>query len=140
MPVQFFFLDTKIALSDRTRLKRFIPKIFKEENTGLESLSYIFCSNEYILDINKKYLNHNYYTDIITFDISEKKEGIVGEVYISVEMIRENAKKFDTTIKEELHRVIFHGALHLCGFKDKTLSKKKKMTAAEDKYLGIYFK
>ena len=138
MAVQFFFLDTKITLSNRSELKRFISKIFKEEKTELESLSYIFCSDDFILDINRKYLKHNYFTDIITFDFSEKNKTI-GEVYISVDTIRDNANKFGTTIKEELHRVIFHGALHLCGFQDKTPLKKKEMTKAEDKYLGIYF-
>jgi len=104
----------------------------------LEQLQYIFCSDEYLLEINKQHLQHNYYTDIITFDLSEKPNAVIGEIYISVDRVRDNAQNYDATFKNELLRVIFHGALHLCGFKDKTEKDQTLMRKAEDKYLQYY--
>ena len=140
MTVQFFFLQHNISLTNRAALKLFIKGIFKNERKDLDSLTYIFCSDEYLLEINKTHLKHNYYTDIITFDLSEEPDQIIGEVYISIDMVRDNAATLGTTIKEELHRVIFHGALHLCGYKDKTQQAQKEMIAAEDRNLKTYFK
>jgi len=140
MGVQFFFADKNITLTDRTALKLFIKKIFKKEKRSFESLSYVFCSDEYLLAINQQYLQHDYYTDIITFDLSEPSLPLQGDIYISVDRVRDNAFTHGTSIKEELHRVIFHGALHLCGFKDKKPADIKKMREAEDKYLNLYFK
>lgn len=121
-------------------MKKFISHIFKKERKKLESLSYIFCSDDYLLEINKSHLKHNYYTDIITFDLSETQERITGEIYISIDRVRDNAANLDVTINEELHRVIFHGVLHLCGYKDKKPADTKKMRAAENECLGAYFK
>jgi rRNA maturation RNase YbeY len=140
MTVQFFFLQHNISLNNRASLKEFIKGIFKKERQKLSGLTYIFCSDEYLLNINKTHLKHNYYTDIITFDLSEKPGEIIGEVYISIDRIRDNAATLGVSIKEELHRVIFHGALHLCGYKDKTQETQKEMRAAEDKCLVAYFK
>jgi probable rRNA maturation factor len=140
MAIQFFFLQQNISLSQRTSLKIFIKGIFKKERKSLEDLTYIFCSDDYLLEINKSHLKHNYYTDIITFDLSETTEGITGEIYISIDRVRDNATTLGVTIKEELHRVIFHGALHLCGYKDKTPKDAKQMRAAEDRCLEAYFK
>ena len=105
----------------------------------MKSLNYIFCSDKELLKINIDFLNHDYFTDIITFDLSEK-DGIVGEIYISLERVRENAQQLKVPVTEELHRVIFHGALHLCGFKDKTKADKLVMTKKQDEYLYRYFK
>ncbi|MEY2917902.1 MAG: rRNA maturation RNase YbeY [Bacteroidota bacterium] len=140
MSVQFFFLNNNITLYNRTALKLFVMKIFKKENKRLHSLNYIFCSDDYLLEINKTHLQHNYYTDIITFDLSDTPGEIIGEVYISADRVRANAVNLHVSIKEELHRVIFHGALHLCGYKDKTPEHFKKMRAAENLYLALYFK
>lgn len=140
MSVHFFFLANNIQLRQRTKLKRFIPAVFKKNGKSLEALNYIFCSDEYLLAINVKHLNHNYYTDIITFDLSGKGLPTFGEIYISIDRIRENASKHGTTLNEELHRVIFHGALHLCGFKDKELNDIKQMRLAENDLLRKYFK
>jgi probable rRNA maturation factor len=140
MAIQFFFLQQNISLTQRTSLKTFINGIFKKEKKKLEDLTYIFCSDEYLLEINKSHLKHNYYTDIITFDLSETPGAITGEIYISTDRVRDNATTLGVTIKEELHRVIFHGALHLCGYKDKTPKDAKEMRAAEDRCLGAYFK
>ena len=140
MEVHFFFADKNVALTDRTQLKSFIKSIFKKENKLASSLTYVFCSDEYLLDINKQFLQHDYYTDIITFDLSSTKGVIEGEVYISIDRVKDNASQLGTTIKNELHRVIFHGVLHLCGYKDKKPAAEKMMRAAEDKYLKLYFK
>ncbi len=140
MDIQFFFTDQKITLTDRTKLKSFIQSIFKKEKTPATSLTYVFCSDSYLLEINKQFLQHDYFTDIITFDLSSTKDLIEGEVYISIDRVKDNAEQLGNTIKNELHRVIFHGALHLCGYKDKKLSDEKAMRAAEEKYLKLYFK
>ena len=140
MPVQFFFLHHNVSLTNRKVLKVFVASIFKRERKPLLSLNYIFCSDKYLLQINKAHLNHNFYTDIITFDLSEPQNGITGEVYISTDRVRDNAATLGTTITEELHRVIFHGALHLCGYKDKAPADIKLMRKAEERYLKMYFK
>jgi probable rRNA maturation factor len=140
MAIQFFFLQQNISLTQRKPLKIFINDIFKKEKKKPETLTYIFCSDEYLLEINKSHLKHNYYTDIITFDLSERPESITGEIYISTDRVRDNSIALGVTIKEELHRVIFHGALHLCGYKDKTPKDAKRMREAEDRYLNAYFK
>ncbi len=140
MAIQFFFLQQNISLTQRKLLKIFIKDIFKKEKKKPETLTYIFCSDEYLLEINKSHLKHNYYTDIITFDLSERPESITGEIYISTDRVRDNSITLGVTIKEELHRVIFHGALHLCGYKDKTPKDAKRMREAEDRRLNAYFK
>lgn len=139
MHIEFNF-PAKVALTNRTELKQFIASIFKREKKKPGTISYVFCSDDYLLDINRSYLNHDYYTDIITFDLSEPGSGIIdAEIYISIDTIRDNAKRFDTSINKELHRVIFHGVLHLCGYKDKTPGDQKLMTEKEDHYLELYF-
>lgn len=139
MAVQFFFVNDNISLSKRTTLKLFIQQIFKKEKKKLINLTYVFCSDDYLLEINKAHLKHDFYTDIITFDLSENKDAIIGEIYISTDRVRDNATQLGTSLKEELHRVIFHGALHLCGYKDKTRNEEKRMRAAEDMCLKTYF-
>ena len=139
MQVQFFFEHKNIPLTDRTRLKKFISQIFKTENRRLSNLNYIFCSDARLLKINKDYLNHNYYTDIITFDFSEPGQAISGEIYISTDRVRDNAGHLGVTIQEELHRVVFHGALHLCGYKDKKAAEQRRMRTRENQLLKAYF-
>jgi probable rRNA maturation factor len=140
MAVQFFFVTNNVTLANRTGLKLFVQQIFKAEKKKLTKLNYIFCSDEYLLNINKTHLSHNYYTDIITFDLSESPTAITGEIYISTDRVRDNAATLGVSIKEELHRVIFHGALHLCGYKDKMPKDEKEMRAAENRLLDKYFK
>lgn len=132
--VCFFFQNTKIHLDNRTYLKNFISKIFNKENKKLESLNIIFCTDKAILDINRKYLKHDSYTDIITFDLSESSL-IQAEIYISVDRVKENARNLSISFKSEIHRVIFHGVLHLCGNNDKTRREKEKMRKREDYFL-----
>jgi rRNA maturation RNase YbeY len=137
--VSFYFLDKSFSFKNRNELKNYVGKIFAVNKRQLAHLSYIFCSDEYLLNINRQFLQHDYYTDIITFDMSLNKKEITGEVYISVDRIRENAKIHHQTLKHELHRVIFHGALHLCGYKDKTERERKIMRKCEDRCLSEYF-
>lgn len=136
--VHFYFLDRNPALKERTGLKLFIEKLFTSEKKKLGNLSYIFCSDEHLLTINNDFLKHDFYTDVITFDLSSSKNEIEGEVYLSVDRIKDNAKQLGVSFKEELHRVIFHGALHLCGYKDKKKEEALIMRSKENKYLKRY--
>lgn len=140
MPVTFHEL-IKTKLSNRRMLKSYIPTIFSSEDKILGSLSIIFCSDEYLLVMNRQHLNHDFYTDIITFDLSESKNPpIIGELYISVDRVRDNASKNDASFSNELLRVIFHGALHLCGYGDKKKKEIELMRSKEDEYLSLYVK
>lgn len=135
-----FFIDgIKFPFRHRKALKAAIEKIFHQERKKLASLNYIFCSDKKLLKINQDYLNHDYYTDIISFDLSNPGDGsVTGEIYISIERVRENAKMQKTSFPIELHRVMFHGALHLCGYRDKTKAETKLMRAKENKYLAVF--
>ena len=135
--VNFFEEDIRFKLKDKTKVKSWVKATIEAEGYKLQELNYIFCSDDYLLDINRQYLDHDTYTDIITFGHSEKEKVITGDIFISIDRIRENAKKFNPGELNELHRVIIHGALHLLGYKDKTAEAKKLMTAKEDQYLGI---
>lgn len=137
--VCFFFEKKEFSLKNRTKLKLFIESIFKKEKTGLKSLNYIFCSDRRILEINRQFLQHDYYTDIITFELSESGP-VEAEIYISIDRVRDNAKKLSLSIKSELHRVIFHGVLHLCGYGDKGVEQEKKMRKMENLYINQYFR
>ena len=134
--VYFHFDNTRVTLRDRLKLKRAIEGLFKKEKVDLLSLSYIFCSDEVLLGINRKFLQHDYYTDIVTFNYSNHKSPVTGEAYISVTRVRENALTLKTSITEELLRVVFHGALHLCGYNDKSAKGKAEMRKKENFYLS----
>ena len=135
-----FFFETRVSLQHRSKLKKFIAAIFRKEKKELKSLNYIFCSDHKLLEINRQYLNHDYFTDIITFELSDKKDLVEGEVYISLDRVRDNAQVLGEPLYKELHRVIFHGVLHLCGYKDKTKEEKEKMRGKEEFFLYHYFK
>lgn len=137
--VQFHNADRVLKIKNKRKLKIFIPIIINDSTKNLDNINYIFCSDEYLLGINKEFLQHDYFTDIITFDLSEDKNSIIGEVYISVDRVKENALLIGKSYVEEIHRVIFHGALHLCGYKDKKLKDISTMRRAEDFYLTQYF-
>ncbi len=136
-PVQFHFLE-EVSLKERNHLKSFLQSLFTKEKKKLAGLQYIFCSDEYLLEINRLYLQHDYYTDIITFRLSETFQPINGDICINVDRVKENAINFKASLKQELHRVIFHGALHLCGYKDKKKEEVALMRKMEDKYLRLY--
>ena len=137
--VHFFSHDIRTSLKNTANLKHFIESIFKKEMQSLNSINYIFCSDGVILEINKKYLNHDFYTDVITFDLSPNNKAISAEVYISIDRIRDNAKQLGLSIKSELHRVLFHAALHLCGYNDKKKKDKEIMRKRESDLLAKYF-
>lgn len=138
MAVQFFSADARPPAFPKTKLKSFLKVLFKNEGKQLGELNYVFCSDEYLLDINRRFLNHDYYTDIITFDISENKTEVTGEIYISIDRVKDNAVQLQQTTQRELLRVILHGALHLCGYKDKTKTQQKVMRQKEDDYLLMF--
>jgi rRNA maturation RNase YbeY len=138
--ISFNKADKNISLGNRVALKSFLEKQMKKEGIRIECLQYVFCSDKYLLGINKQFLNHDYYTDIISFDLSEVKGELIGDIYISVDRVKENAKLVKTTQSNELLRVIFHGALHFCGYKDKKPADAKLMRSMEDKWLKAYLK
>ena len=136
--VKFNYADRKLSFSDKTKLKSFILSLFKSENISLSELNYIFCSDEYLLQINKDHLNHDYYTDIITFSLEEKGEPVISEIYISIDRIKDNAISQKTNLLNETLRVLFHGCLHLCGYLDKKPKDIKLMREKEDYYINQY--
>ena len=138
--IYFFYKDVKPNFRERTKVKRFLANIFSKEKMQLETLNYIFCSDQELLSINQQFLMHDFYTDIISFDLSVDSKGVSGEIYISIDRVKDNAKENGVSFKNELLRVIFHGALHLCGFKDKKKSEKEQMTIKEDYYLNKFQK
>jgi probable rRNA maturation factor len=134
--ISFFEEDINFRLKDKAKVRQWVTDTIIAEGFKLKELNYIFCSDAYLLEINKQYLDHDTYTDIVTFDNSEEEGKIVSDIFISIERIRENAAKFNVTETNELHRVIIHGALHLLGYKDKSPADKQKMTQKEDFYLN----
>lgn len=138
--IHFFFPAPVAGLRKRNALKSFLSKTAKNNKRPIESLNVIFCSDDYLLEINRSYLQHDYYTDIITFDLSSSpKSPITAELYISIDRVKDNARQLGTTIQRELHRVIFHGLLHLVGYKDKSPRDQKQMREKEEQLLRKYF-
>jgi probable rRNA maturation factor len=138
--VNFFYQEVQFSFTNRVELKVFINKLFKSEKCRLSNLNIIFCTDEALLQINCDFLQHDYYTDIITFPINQAKASIEAELYISIDRVKDNAKAATVSFKEELHRVIFHGCLHLAGYNDKSSQQIKKMREREDHYLRLYLK
>ena len=136
----FFSEKKSFVLNNKNKIRLLIKKLTLEEEKGLSFLNIIFCSDKYLLEINKKHLKHDYYTDVITFDYSEKNKNIEGDIYISVDRVKENATKYKQNKSVELIRTIIHGVLHLSGYKDKTKKEKEIMTTKENKYLSLYKK
>jgi len=136
IPVFFFEEDITFKPKNKGALRGWIKEAIIAEGYKLKELNYIFCSDSYLIEINRQYLNHDTYTDIITFDNSEEQGIIAGDIFISIDRIRENAVKFSVNETNELHRVIIHGTLHLLGYKDKTKADKQLMTEKEDFYLS----
>ena len=134
----FYSFDRSVDLKERTLIKNLIGGLFDAEMIVLNQVSYIFCSDKNLLKINRKYLKHNLYTDVITFLVSPKNEPVFGEVYLSTDRIKENAKKYRVSYQNELLRVIIHGALHLSGFEDKTKTQREKMRKKENFYLNLF--
>jgi probable rRNA maturation factor len=135
--INFFSEQIRFKLSNPKKTTSWIKSVIKKEGCRLNSLNYVFCSDEYLKEINIQYLRHKTYTDIITFNYNPAEGVVEGEIYISVDRVRENAKTFKTDFQTELHRVIIHGVLHLIGFNDKSKSEKALMREKEDSYLSL---
>ncbi len=136
MAIHLFEEDIKVNIKNKLALKRWLKSVIKNEGYNLSELNYIFCSDKYLHEMNVSYLNHDNLTDIITFDNSDTKNLIVGDIFISIERVKENAQKYDVDFLDELSRVMVHGVLHLLGYKDKKKSDQEKMREMENYYLN----
>jgi probable rRNA maturation factor len=136
--IHFFYEDVSSVIQDEAYVKCKLSVIIHEESFSIKSLNFIFCTDDYLLDINSRFLNHFYYTDVITFDNSESPQVIDGDIFISIDRIKENAIKFNSPFLTELYRVMIHGVLHLIGFDDKTTILKSLMREKENFYLSLF--
>lgn len=133
--INFFSEEIDFKLKNKKNLRSWIEQTVVAENCVLKEINFIFCNDQYLLKINQDYLQHDTYTDIITFDNSETEKEIVSDIFISVERVTENASTYQIATLQELHRVMIHGTLHLLGYKDKSPQEKKMMTDKENFYL-----
>ena len=138
MAIQFSSFRTRFKLPNSKKTSTWIEKVVRTEKATVGALSYVFCTDKYLLGINQQYLDHDTLTDIITFDYAEpNSKSLEGEIYISIQRVKENAKKLGIDFPTELHRVIIHGVLHLLGHKDKSHRDREKMRRLEDRYLRV---
>ncbi len=135
--IQFCTEDITFSLKDKLKHKAWLNEVAKQEGKKILELSYVFCSDDYLLHINQAYLNHDTLTDIVTFDNSEDPKKIEGDIFISIDRVKENGEKLGTS-ETELERVMVHGLLHLLGYKDKKKEEKALMTEKEDFYIKQY--
>lgn len=131
----YFFSQNNFNIKKKKKIGYWILNTIKKENYKVKYINIIFCSDKYLLTLNNKFLKHNYYTDIITFDYSNNQM-IQGELYLSIDRIYSNSRLFKISFSKELHRIIIHGVLHLCGYQDKSIEKRKIMTYKENLYLN----
>ena len=136
--INFFTVDTRYKLNHKKLIKNWILDIFKSEQLlKIDNLNVIICSDDYLHEINQKYLQHDFLTDIITFKYSDIDNFLEGELYISIDRVKENSRNLGIPVRNELFRVIAHGILHLCGYNDKRKQEKQKMRELENRYLQI---
>lgn len=135
MSINFFIEDVPLPKLKKRKLAEWIKSVITSEGKKIGEISFIFCSDQYLLEVNKKFLNHDYYTDIITFDYVEDLV-ISGDILVSIDRVKENAFTYSTTFQNEIHRILIHGVLHLLGYKDKLKKDKDLMTFKEDTYLN----
>lgn len=136
MPIHFHNADRSPSLSQRRLLKAFLITTLKAHRAfDTAEVNYVFCSDDYLLAINREFLSHDTYTDIITFDLSENNQHLQAEIYISTDRVKDNARRFGVPFRQEILRVVFHGMLHLCGFKDKTTAQQRTMREMEEQCL-----
>lgn len=138
--IQFFTEDISFDLSLLSVVPPWLISVASSKSFQVDNLNFILCSDEYLLRVNQDYLQHDYYTDVITFDNSEDKHFIAADIFISIDRVRENSSFLQTTFHNELLRVIVHGTLHLMGFNDKTKGDKSLMTTQENLALELYYK
>ena len=137
MAISFSTENVKFDLPAKMKVKKWISEVIKAQGKRVGEVSYLFCDDDYLIEVNRTYLNHDTYTDIITFDYVEG-DTISGDIMISVERVRENAATFNATFEQELHRVIIHGILHLLGQGDKTDAQAQQMRRKEDAVLALW--
>ncbi|MFC2129229.1 rRNA maturation RNase YbeY [Bacteroidota bacterium] len=137
MPVFFHIEDIQFSFNRRRQYKNWISHNVKRHNKELGAINIIFTSNDYLLSINQQYLNHNYYTDVITFDYNEENL-ISGDIFVSLEQVKINSEEIGNAIEEELSRVVIHGVLHLLGFNDTSPEEIKRMRREEEKALELF--
>jgi probable rRNA maturation factor len=140
MAIYFFSEEINFELKEKLNRKRWLKNIASKAGFKIKELNYVFCSDEYLYQINLEYLNHETYTDIITFDNSEKEFDLSGDIFISIDRVNENAKTHNQEIETELSRVLAHGLLHLMGYKDKTKEESTLMRQKEEESISLYFK
>jgi len=138
MPVYFHNEGVSFVFKNKKAVSSWLSSVVKSFKQEVGTLNFIFCTDEYLLTINKSYLNHNHYTDIITFDYCEENK-VSGDLFISIERVKEYSLKNNIEFNNEIHRVIVHGVLHLCGLNDKTEREKEKMREQENKFLALFF-
>lgn len=136
--INFFTEDISFHLKHKTKIRQWIQKVVLSKGAKLSEINYIFCSDEFLKSVNIEYLQHDYYTDIITFDNSEEEEQLEGDIYISIDRIKENSREFAKSFEEELYRVMIHGVLHLLGYGDKTPEEASLMREEEERALSIF--
>jgi probable rRNA maturation factor len=134
--ISFRLQDVKFTLKDKQVLRNWVALVASNEEFSIAPINYVFCSDGHLLEMNKQFLNHNYFTDIITFDYTEGKR-LSGDIFISIDRVADNAKTYKSTFECELHRVMIHGVLHLMGYKDKTPADEKKMRQKENAALKL---
>lgn len=134
----FFEEDIHYSLKEKNKYKKWLKSIAAKEGFKIKELNYIFCSDEYLYQINLDYLNHKTYTDIITFDNSENKNMIEGDIFVSIERVRDNAQKENVVLEKELQRVLSHGLFHLMGYKDKLDTEKIIMRQKEEMAINAF--
>lgn len=132
-----FYSENSFKLQNPEKYSLWIENVISSEEKKLEEISYIFCNDDYLLNLNEEYLNHDTYTDIITFDYSIGRI-LQGDIYISTERVKENSEIYNVSFEEELRRVIVHGVLHLCGYKDKTNEESSIMREKEDEKIQLF--
>ncbi len=135
--IAFSFIDVEVSGFDMVNVSSWLELVCKEEMKEVGDINYIFCNDEYLLEINRSYLDHDYYTDVITFDYSEGP-CLSGDIFVSIDRVMENAKDFNVSFLNELCRVVVHGILHLAGYKDKLKDDEQLMRSKEDYYLLNY--
>jgi len=136
-PIEFISEDVEFSLSNPDKVSDWIADIIEQHDQELVSLTYIFCSDDYLHAINVEYLDHDTLTDIITFNNADEEGTIEGDVFISVDRVHDNATTHGTSFEDEIHRVIIHGVLHLLGFKDKSPEEEEQMRKQEDSCLSL---
>jgi len=137
IPIEFVSEEVDFTLKDVDKVNNWINQVITDHQLTLENITYIFCSDEYLYNINQTYLNHDTYTDIITFDNSDEDDIIESDIFISIDRVKENAAQLNISFTDELHRVIIHGVLHLIGYDDKDESNKALMRQKENDYLSL---